>query len=154
MSLSLKCPFHLGRLIQSRSTENWSFMTHKIFAPSKRVKEIKHKRCCRCIFMPIWNQVLWYAILILSSGKRKNILKNSFKKKKKVPLHFIKFEKLWKLSSYSSLKSPAQSNILSCISMVSNVCFCNKTILTLWNSQLYRSDQLTESFCLSFSTMP
>lgn len=81
--------------------------------------------------------------------EKKKHFKELFKKKKKVPLHFIKSEKLWNLSS-SSLKSPAQSNILSCISIVSNVCFCNKTILTLWDSQLYRSNQLTKSFAWAF----
>lgn len=77
---------HWNALVQFRSTENWSFMIHKIFVPSKRMKEIKHKWLCTCVFVLIWNQALWYAKPILSR-KRKNILKNSFLWKASTSLH-------------------------------------------------------------------
>ena len=66
------------------------------------------------------------------------------------PLHFIKPETWSRLSSHSSLKSPAQPNILSCVFVVSTVCLCNKTILTLRAVSSAEEDRLTKSFGLGF----
>jgi hypothetical protein len=140
--------FHLDDKIQFKGTTNWSFMIHKTFATSERKQG--NKVIDRAfVFVPIWNHILWYAILILSLWKRsKTNLETS--RKIMAPLHFIKPENWGRLSSYSSLKSPAQPNLLSCVFVVSTVCLCNKTILTSRAVSSAGEDWLTKSFGLGF----